>query len=134
MITPDRIYIEVLNGGITPRWAPNREDKTDVEYIRADIHDAEIDVLKAENTALHAECDRLLAMLGSQKVLSAEEVTGPGFYWWRINKYSEWKLFEVDYSVRLPGPIPPLRRYHGDDEFIAPLDGQFIGPLNMPGV
>lgn len=52
MTTPDRIYIEVLNGITTPRWAPNREDKTDVEYIRADIHEAEIDALKAENAQL----------------------------------------------------------------------------------
>jgi len=87
----------------------------------------------------HHECamreiERLTAMLGPQKPMSAEEVTVPGFYWWRVNKYSKWKLFEVDYSVRLPGPIPPLRRYHGDDEFIAPLEGQFIGPIKMPEV
>jgi hypothetical protein len=40
MGTPERIYMEVLNGEITPRWAPNREDKTDVEYVRADLHEA----------------------------------------------------------------------------------------------
>jgi translation elongation factor EF-1alpha len=44
MTTPERIYIEVLNSEITPRWAPNREDKSDVEYVRADLHEA----LKAE--------------------------------------------------------------------------------------
>ena len=57
MTTPDRIYIEVLNGITTPRWAPNREDKTDVEYVRADMHQTEVD-------ALHAELDRLTSLVG----------------------------------------------------------------------
>jgi len=35
-----------------------------------------VEALEAENTALHAKCDRLTAMLGPQKVLSAEEAQG----------------------------------------------------------
>jgi predicted secreted Zn-dependent protease len=62
MSTPAKVYIEVLNGVITPRWAPNREDKTDVEYVRGDLHEA----VKAENDEMRdtaklmlAEIDRL---------------------------------------------------------------------------
>ena len=38
---------------------------------------ASVESLEAENAALHAECDRLTAMLGPQKVLSAEEEIKP---------------------------------------------------------
>ena len=72
MTTPDRIYIEVLNGITTPRWAPNREDKTDVEYVRADMHEAEIDALKAENADCRAKYAKVTAMLASHYVLLPE--------------------------------------------------------------
>lgn len=38
---------------------------------------ASVESLEAENAALHAECDRLTAMLGPHKVLSAEEEIKP---------------------------------------------------------
>ena len=52
MTTPGKIYATVLNGHVTMAWSDWREDKTDIEYIRADIHEAEIDALKAENARL----------------------------------------------------------------------------------
>ena len=64
MTTPDHIYIEVLNGITTPRWAPNREDKTDVEYIRADIHEAQIDALKAEGSKLKEALELISSLRG----------------------------------------------------------------------
>jgi len=54
LTTPEKIYIEVLNGEITPRWAPNREDKSDVEYVRGDLHEE----LKAKVAALRRENER----------------------------------------------------------------------------
>ena len=41
---------------------------------------AEIDALKAENAALHAECDQLTEMLAPQQPMSAEEVTETGIF------------------------------------------------------
>ncbi|MHB1641804.1 MAG: hypothetical protein ACYCS8_03970 [Acidithiobacillus sp.] len=52
MTAPDKIYATILNGHVTMAWSDWREDKTDVEYIRADIHKAaeeEIRRLRAEN-------------------------------------------------------------------------------------
>jgi len=52
MTAPDKIYATVLNGHVTMAWSDWREDKTDIEYIRADIHEAEMEALKAENANL----------------------------------------------------------------------------------
>lgn len=128
---------------------------------------AEIYTLKAENAALHAECDRLTAllqweqnrrdqigthgdecwkwgpahyecalreterltaMLGPEKVLSAEEVTKPGFYWWRGCNESGWNLVDVfndreDFIMFTIG-----------DDCDKELVGQFVGPLKTPEV
>jgi len=66
MTTPDKIYAAVLNGHVTMAWSDWREDKTDIEYIRADIHEAQI-------AALHTECDRLTRYLGKVPNKDAEE-------------------------------------------------------------
>jgi len=82
----------------------------------------ELDSAKAENAALKAECDRLTAMLGPQKPMKAEEVTEPGFYWWKtadrrgvivIARYDDSKIV--------------IKTILGDEIFI----GKFIGPLKM---
>ena len=91
---------------------------------------AHVEQLKAENAALHAECDRLTAMLGLQKVLSAEEVTEPGYYWWGSNLAKGWdgimKVARTRYGYRF------------DEELWGAgsngLYGQFIGPIKMPEV
>lgn len=51
------------------------------------------------------------------KVLSAEEVTEPGPYWWRLSDDKKWTAE----NVYLPGPGKRLI-------------GQFIGPLTPPDV
>ena len=45
MTPTDKIYATVLNGHVTMAWSDWREDKTDVEYIRADIHESEMEKL-----------------------------------------------------------------------------------------
>jgi len=62
MTTPEKIYATVLNGHVTMAWSDWREDKTDVEYIRADIHEARIEALKAERFTAGARAlfDRLV--------------------------------------------------------------------------
>ena len=84
---------------------------------------AHVEQLKAENAALHAECDRLTGMLGPQKVLSAEEVTQPGFYWHRY-EIEELCVVDVDYGY----PYGQMFIWvNGEQEEYA-LEGQFIGP------
>jgi len=129
MTTPDKIYATVLSGHVTMAWSDWREDNMDVEYIRADIHDAQIDALKAENAALHAECDRLTAMLGLQKPMSAEEVTQPGFYQWRHMDGEQWTVTEV-----VVNEAHELRQYYFGSEENLELVGQFIGPIKMTEV
>ena len=92
--------------------------------------DEDVEALEAENSALHAECDRLTAMLGPQKPMSAEEVTVPGFYWWGSNLAKGWdgimKVARTRYGYRF------------DEELWGAgsngLYGQFIGPIKMPEV
>jgi len=45
MTAPDKIYATVLNGHVTMAWSDCREDKTDVEYLRSDIHESEMEKL-----------------------------------------------------------------------------------------
>jgi len=72
MTTPDKIYATILNGHVTMAWSDWREDKTDVEYIRADIHKAEVDALKAENADCRAKYAKVTAMLASHYVFMPE--------------------------------------------------------------
>ena len=62
---PDRLFLQREDGCVEKEWTGASCGNDDVEYIRADIHDAQIDALKAENASLHAECDRLTAMMGT---------------------------------------------------------------------
>ena len=106
MKTPDRIYISpsirteiayysrILIGNpkfnICPRYG------NEIEYIRTDIHKAEINALKAELAELKAP----------PKVLSAEEVTEAGFYLVRADNINPWVPCIV---VRINEEIDELR-------------------------
>ncbi len=83
---------------------------------------------------LHAECDRLTAMLGSQKILSAAEVTEPGWYWsslggndkaWIIVRVVRYGILDELHVMNSFGGYYPLKHLHGQ---------QFIGPLTPPEV
>ena len=80
MNAPMRIYVPVMDGEPLSSWhystSPYAPEK-DVEFIRADIHDAQIDALKAEN----AELTSALSVIHE---LAHNESTGPVFedgYW-----------------------------------------------------
>jgi len=60
MNAPEKVYRDDLRGNY---WLTPIGDGTGTEYIRADIREAEIDALKAENAELHMECDRLTSLL-----------------------------------------------------------------------
>ena len=55
--TPDRMYVRWLDGYMRCFGMSFRTSDAEVEYIRADLHQAEVD-------ALHAELDRLVGMIG----------------------------------------------------------------------
>ena len=74
MEAPDRFYVRWLDGymrgfGMSVRTADN-----EVEYIRADLHQAEVD-------ALHAECDRLTSLVGHDNRCSWYIEDGSDTWW-----------------------------------------------------
>jgi len=104
---------------------PNAYKCNDGDYVLYSDSQARIEALEAENTALHAECDRLTAMLGPQKVLSAEEVAEPGFYWWKFADH-RWVIVIARYD----DSKIVIKTILGDEIFI----GKFIGPIRLPEV
>jgi len=86
---------------------------------------SDVEALEAENAALHAECDRLTAMLCPQKPMSAEEVAEPGFYWWKFADHRR-----VIVIARYDDSKIVIKTILGDEIFI----GKFIGPIKMPEV
>ena len=136
MTAPERIYRDETglwsrNTAAFSTFSEVRVSPTGVEYIRADIHEAEIDALKAEISHLCAEAfqsdldalkvanqqlmDEMAALKMPPKVLSAEEVTEPGWY-----------------KVKFPGdPWTIVRIGDNDGDYSC---CQFIGPIQMPEV
>ena len=57
---PDRMYVRWLDGYMRGFGMSVRQSDSEVEYIRADLHKAEVD-------ALHAELDRLVGMIGEDE-------------------------------------------------------------------
>ena len=67
---------------------------------------------QTEIDALHAECDRLTALMEKPKLLEAHDLTEPGWYWHKWPLQKEWKIVKVHH--------------------IGQAAGQFIGPLKAP--
>jgi len=115
---------------------PNAYKCNDGDYVLYSDSQARIEALEAENAALHAECDRLTAMLGPQEVLTAEEVTEKGLYYRRYvseqGEATDWNICEV-VGTGFQGDLG-LRMYMIADEMDEELYGQFIGPIKMPEV
>ena len=96
-----------------------------IEYLRSDIHEAEVNALKAEIAALKAP----------PVILSVDEVTEEGDYRWRENDTAEWRTISVCFDWH-----KELQAYFfGDEEeeLIKSslfLGSQFIGPIKYPEI
>jgi len=91
--------------------------------------DPGIQSMAAELLQLRTENERLKA---PQKVLQAEEVTEPGWYWWRRKDWHEWVPRQLDlyYVERMNKSVLIFWHYLGTDE--QNLYGEFIGPIPYP--
>lgn len=109
MSAPEKIYLRLIEGAWGAEYAPAmyviRASVDDAEYIRADVHQAEVD-------ALHAERDRLTALMEKPKLLEAHDLTEPGWYWHKWPLQKEWKIVKVHH--------------------IGQAAGQFVGPIKTP--
>ena len=85
----------------------------------------DVEQLEAEIERLRAEIERLKA---PPKVLSAEEVTEPGWYWHRFEDEKDWHLIRLSPSG---GCYDSRNDMYCDIEIYG---GQFIGPLTPPEV
>lgn len=154
MTAPERIYRDETglwsrNTAAFSTFSEVRVSPTGVEYIRADIHEAEIDALKAEISHLCAEAfqsdldalkvanqqlmDEMAALKMPPKILKAEEVAQAGYYWWR-GEYKEWEPVRVDideFGVDVWRIMTEIPAYDG--EWGKPY-GEFIGPLKATEV
>ena len=96
-----------------------------IEYLRGDIHEAEVNALKAEIAALKAP----------PVILSTGDVTEEGDYRWRPSDTAEWRTISVCFDWR-----KELQAYFFGDEEEEPikaplfLGSQFIGPIKYPEV
>ena len=159
MKTPEKIYISpsirteiayysrILIGNPTFNIGPRYGNE--IEYVRADIHEAEIDVTQTalrlmNKTAeiMNKEIDALKAELAAlkapPKVLSAEEVTEPGWYWWKKIGADDFdepvQVFEDEHYIT-HDPILIISRIGCVGAISQECwKGQFIGPIQMPEV
>ena len=149
MTAPERIYRDETglwsrNTAAFSTFSEVRVSPTGVEYIRADIHEAEIDALKAEISHLCAEAfqsdldalkvanqqlmDEMAALKMPPKVLSAEDVEEEGWYWSVDNE--EFVQIDCDPTI-LPWQ---LSMWRVSSSVCSRLQDQFIGPIQMPEV
>jgi len=136
-------------------------DHTDDKSVFYDDAIAEIEKLRAENARLteairweenraerigthdtdcwkwgpsHYECAlrEIKRLKATQKVLQADEVTEPGWYWWRKGDGYEWfpKQLDLFYVERMNKSVLIFWHYLGTDE--QNLYGEFIGPIPYP--
>ncbi len=126
MSAPKIIYITPApEGGFVEFWAEHPSAaRGDVAYIPqkgATKMQAEIDALKAEIAALKAPL----------KVLSAEEVTEPGFYWSSCGaKSNHW----VPVWVLRDRPNSLYYAFPGSAADYSLKGLKFIGPIQTPEV
>jgi len=71
---PDRFYMRWLDGYMRGFGMSERKSDKEVEYIRADLHRADVG-------ALHEECDRLTALVGHDNQCSWYIEDGSDTWW-----------------------------------------------------
>ena len=71
----------------------------------------------------------IAALKSPPKVLSAQEVAEPGWYWHIERGWGEWHIHRI---VRF-GVLDDLHTMESDYSY-RELHGQFIGPIQMPEV
>jgi len=152
MNAPEKIYLPTRDGQSDSIWNDHWTHGKDVEFIRADIHEAEIDALKAENAELHTECDRLTNLLQWEQGRRERIGTHVDECWkWGPSHY-ECASREIERLTAMLGPQKVL----SDESLTLPgwywwragesgdwtmvqveelgLLGQFIGPIKIPEV
>lgn len=87
--------------------------------------------LKISGTELVTENGERLKQ--PQKILSAEEVTEPGWYWWTPGDVGTIEIVEVDYEYT-PGQPKRLVFFEVGKADSFQLSGRFIGPMKAPEV
>ena len=71
MNAPEKIYLPTRDGQSDSIWNGHWTHGKDVEYIRADIHEAQIDALKAENAELREILqDAIISHMNSQRAVN----------------------------------------------------------------
>ena len=132
MSAPERIYrSETRSPTHVIYYGEDRRVGENIAYVRTDIHEAEIDALKAELAALKAP----------PKVLNAEEVKEPGFYWSSCESKSNhwvpvWVLRDSTNSLYYAFPGSAADYSLKGLKFIGPIHKgfKFIGPIHTPEV
>ena len=113
------------------RWIVDDEHRLGVDAEKDDCRwwckSEDVEALEAENEQLRAEIERLRQ---PQKILSAEEVTEPG---WSPADCGTIEIVEVEYECT-PGQPKRLVFLEVGKTVLFPLSGQFIGPLKAPEV
>jgi len=97
-------------------------ERTDGKFVLYDDAMAEIERIRAEVERLKAP----------QKILQANEVTEPGWYWWREGDGYEWFPKQLDwfYVERMNKSVLIFWDYLGYDS--QNIHGEFIGPIPYP--
>ena len=111
------------------------EDSRELVAALQVAHEMEVKNLKSEIDALKAE---LAALKAPPKVLSAEEVTEPGWYWWKKIGADDFdepvQVFEDEHYIT-HDPILIISRIGCVGAISQECwKGQFIGPIKMPEV
>ena len=91
--------------------------------------DPGIQSMAAELLQLRTENERLKA---PQKVLQADEVTEPGWYWWRSTPLTAWQARKVNQIWDHDKDKSSMVLGGNCEGYMAMPYGEFIGPIPYP--
>ena len=108
MNAPEKIYrSETWNPLQSIYYGEDKRVGCNITYIRADIHEAQIDTLKAENAELHAECDRLTNLLQWEQNRRDHIGTHGDDCWKWGPAHHECAMREIERLTAMLGPQKP---------------------------